>query len=263
MNSEPETQTKRSHFNDLSDILAVIRRRSNLIIWTTVIITVLSLVVSLFLITPKYSSTTEILVNRKQDSTNITNGAQIQADVQMINTYKDIITSPAILDEVSQKITYQGHHLTSNELKNDINISSQQNSQVFSLQVESNNPELSAAIANTTAQVFKHRVRKIMSVNNVSILSKAISNSHPVSPNVLLDTIVGLIVGLLLGLIMAFLFNSLDRTVDNERFITDVVGLNDLGMVNEIPANKIKKEIMQQHHVHSHSNVHPGSYRRV
>lgn len=263
MNDEPETQTKRSHFNDLSDILAVLRRRSNLIVWTTVIITVLSLIVSLFLITPKYSSTTEILVNRKQDNTNMDNGAQIQTDVQMISTYKDIITSPAILDEVSQKITYQGHHLTPGELKNDISISSQQNSQVFSLQVKSNNPELSAAIANTTAQVFKCRVKNIMSVNNVSILSKAISNPHPVSPRVLLNTVIGLVVGLLLGLIMAFLFNSLDRTVDNEDFITDVVGLNDLGTINEIPANKIKNEIMQQHRVHSHSNAHSTSHRRV
>ena len=66
-----------------------------------------------------------------------------------------------------------------------------------------------------------------MNVNNVSILSKASSNPHPVSPRVLLNTIIGLVVGLLIGLILAFLINGLDRTVDNEGFITDVAGLND------------------------------------
>lgn len=262
MNNDLETQEKRSHFNDLSDILAVLRRRSNLIIWTTMIFTILSLVVSLFFITPKYSSTTEILVNRKQNNDNLAaNGAQIQTDVQMISTYKDIITSPAILDEVNQKITYQGHHLNTGELKNDINITSQQNSQVFSLQVKSSNPELSAAIANTTAQVFKARIKNIMNVNNVSILSKATSNNHPVSPRVVLNTLLGLVVGLLLGLIFAFVINGLDRTVDNESFITDVAGLNDLGMISEIPASKIKSEIIKQHH-HNNSNAR-YSHRRV
>lgn len=260
MNDDFETQEK-SRFNDLSDILAILRRRSNLIIWTTVIITILSLVVSLFCITPKYSSTTEILVNRKQNNDNLAaNGAQIQTDVQMISTYKDIITSPAILNEVSQKITYQGHHLNVGELKKDISITSQQNSQVFSLQVKSDNPQLSAAIANTTAQVFKARIKSIMNVNNVSILSKASSNPHPVSPRVLLNTVIGLVVGLLIGLILAFLINGLDRTVDSESFITDVAGLNDLGMISEIPANKIKSEIIKQHHHNSNEHY---SHRRV
>jgi Capsular polysaccharide biosynthesis protein len=50
--------------------------------------------------TPKYTATTQLLVNQKNE--NNANGQAYnnqQADIQVINTYKDIITSPVILKE--------------------------------------------------------------------------------------------------------------------------------------------------------------------
>ena len=82
-----------------------------------------------------------------------------------------------------------------------------------------------------------------MNVNNVTILSKAVENTKPVSPKVLLNTIAGIVVGIVLGMILAFTADGLDRTITDESFITEELGLNDLGIINEIPANKVKRMI--------------------
>ena len=82
-----------------------------------------------------------------------------------------------------------------------------------------------------------------MSINNVSILSKAVANSSPVSPKVGLNTIIGIVIGLVLGLILAFVSNELDWTITDESFITDDLELNNLGIISEIPAGKVKKLI--------------------
>lgn len=57
------------------------------------------------LIAPKYESDTSLLVNRKQDNDpNMQLNAQ-QADIQIINTYKDIITRPVVLETAANDLT--------------------------------------------------------------------------------------------------------------------------------------------------------------
>ena len=240
--NEANSQQNSSNFLDINKILAVLRKRKKTIIISTLVCAFLMLFMSVFVISPKYSSSTDILVNRKVDN-QVNAQAQLQADVQMISTYKDIITSPTILNAVSTQLKDQGFNMTPANIKSCISISNQQNSQVFTVAVKAKNPQLAAAIANTTANVFKVKVKKIMSVNNVSILSKAEENPKPVSPKVVLNTLIGLIVGCVLGLFLAFIFDSMDRTITDESFITEELGLNDLGIINEIPANKVKRMI--------------------
>ena len=72
----------------------------SVIIWT-VGLGIIGFALSEFIIQPKYSSSAQILVNQKKDrDPNALYNAQ-QADVQMINTYKDIITSPVIFNDAS------------------------------------------------------------------------------------------------------------------------------------------------------------------
>lgn len=238
--NEAAKREKISKFSDISEILGILRKRRGVIIWTTVICTVLTLFTSVFIISPKYSSSTNILVNQKNEN-QVNAQAQIQADVQMISTYKDIITSPTILNTASKELVQKGYDVNTDSIKNSIEISNQQNSQVFTVTVKTDNPNLSAAIANTVSNVFKRKIKGIMSVNNVSILSKATVNPNPVSPKITLNTLAGLLAGLILGLILAFVLNGLDRTVTDESFITEELGLNDLGIISEIPASKVKK----------------------
>lgn len=75
---------------DLANIFGILRKHIKLILGSTLIFLFATFLVSFFLITPKYSAATEILVNRKQTSAAL-QAQQVQTDVQMINTYKDII----------------------------------------------------------------------------------------------------------------------------------------------------------------------------
>ena len=74
-----------------------------------IILGILGMVLAYFgaktFVAPKYESTTSLLVNRKQDSNpNAQLNAQ-QADIQIINTYKDIITRPVVSQTVAYELT--------------------------------------------------------------------------------------------------------------------------------------------------------------
>ena len=73
---------------NIEQIFSILRKYRRLILSSTVVCTLLAIIVTFFLITPQYSASTELLVNRKQSTDAGAQWNQVQTDVQMINTYK-------------------------------------------------------------------------------------------------------------------------------------------------------------------------------
>ena len=96
------------------------------------------------------------------------------------------------------------------------------------------NSKLARDAANEIAKVFKQKVSSIMSVSNVSIVSKAVNNTNPVSPNVKLITLAGLVIGIFVGFVWGLIKELTDRTVKDVSYLTDELKLTNLGQVNFI-----------------------------
>ena len=135
----------------------------------TLFATLISMIISYFVLTPVYQASTQILVNQK-NTENQLDISQISSNVELINTYSVIIKSPAILEKVIEKLELTQ---TVDELNQNISVNSQENSQVFSLTVENNDAGKAVEIANTVSETFQQNIQTIMNVDNVSILAKA------------------------------------------------------------------------------------------
>jgi len=214
----------------LKEIFQTIRKRLWLITIMTAVIVATVGVVSFFFLTPIYQSSTQILVNQKASETPYINQAEIRTNIELINTYNEIIKTPAILDLVKEEL-----NLTES-LSNLITVGSSNNSQVMKITVEHTDPQMAVNIANTTANVFKEEIVKIMNVDNVSILSPAElpENPVPVKPNPMLNMAIGLVVGLMAGVGLAFLLEYLDNTIKSEQDIERLLELPVLGAIAEI-----------------------------
>lgn len=272
MNSSQQTA---NNTIDLHRLMMLCRKHIKMLIIWTLLAGVLGYVVAQFVVVPKYTATTEILVNQKH--TNDNNGQAYnnqQADIQMINTYKDIITNQVILNKASkqlknpvkvikpaQKAVYRtnadgtrrlikeaqpavverggkSYNLSTDELKKAISVQTQQNSQVFSLQVKTDDPQESAVVANTVANVFKQQIKKIMSVNNVTIVSRASTPDSPSFPNKKLFALAGAVLGLILSFLYILIGELMDTSVHDDDYLTNELGLTNLGQVNHIEMSK-------------------------
>lgn len=209
----------------------------SVIIWT-----VLGLIISLgcvfLFIEPKYNSSIDILVNQKANNAQVQYATQ-QADLQAINTYKDVLTKPIILTPVLKEIkntdNYQGNL---NSLAKSIKVSNQTNSQVVTVTVTDKNAYVAAYIANTVGKVFAKKVKKMMQVDNVTIVSDAKVNSKPVSPNKKLFALAGVVLGLFIGVAIAFIKEFTDKTIKDSSFLTDELGLTNIGSVYHLDINE-------------------------
>lgn len=278
---------------DLHRLMVLCRKHIKMLIIWTLLAGILGFVIAQFVVVPKYTATTEILVNQRH--TNDNNGQAYnnqQADIQMINTYKDIITNQVILSKASkqlkdpvhvikpaQKAVYRtnadgtrrlikeaqpavvergskSYNFSTDELKKAISVQTQQNSQVFSLQVKTDDPQESAVVANTVANVFKQQIKKIMSVNNVTIVSRASTPNSPSFPNKKLFALAGAVLGLVLSFLYILIGDLMDTSIHDDEYLTNELGLTNLGHVNHI-------EMSRDFKINDDNRRHGNGNRRV
>lgn len=227
-----------NRFNSLNflSVFGILKKHIVLIIGFSIIGLLVSLVITFGVMKPKYTSTTQLLVNQKLDKSQLmVQAQQTQTDIQRIYTYKDIITSPVVQNTVKKDLgTLPGID------KAKINVSSQQNSQVFSVSAVASNPYTAADVANDTANVFQNKIKKMMAINSITVVSKAKPQMKPTSPNIPINVILGLLVGLLVGIMTALIKSYFDTTITDPSFLEDEFGLNNLGIVTEIEDKNMK-----------------------
>lgn len=274
---------------ELSRLWNIIKRSFWLMIVLGIVCAAAAFGVSKFVLTPKYSSAVAMLVNRKSgdQAANGVEYADEQANVQLISTYKDIITKPVILNKVANELTnphrvlvkkavpaqtkrvwnpqQQRYYTTTTrkaqpaqyklvpakysnidakKLSDEIAIANETNSQVFTVTVTDPNPTKAKDIANEIAAVFRTEVVRMMSVKNVSVVSKATTDTTPVSPKTKLITLAGLVLGILIGFVIGTIRELTDRAVKSIDFLTGDMGLVDLGVVSYI--GKVNKHAPAQ-----------------
>ena len=234
--------------------------------------------VSEYVLVPKYTASTQLLVNRKSTDANQAYANQ-QADVNAVTTYKDIITSNVILKGASKylanpvtlvkkatpakKAVYRteddgtrtlvkkavkakpavykregkSYSVSASELSSAVSVTTTTSSQVFTLSATAETPAKAQAIANAVAKEFKEQIPKIMDVNNVTIVAEAAKGSQSY-PNVKMITVVGVLAGLVISLLIIIIKDLSDTTVREDSFMTNELGLTNLGEIASITMPK-------------------------
>lgn len=229
----------------LQEIALVLKKRV-LLIFSMMILGVVALAgMTFFLITPKYGTDTQLVVQSNQETlTNANLQSDLTGNVMMVNTYKDLIKSDVVLDQVSLQLAKEdGIQYTSNELNKMISVTQSQNSQMFSIRVVSINAKEAMEIANKTAMIFKEKAVEILKVDKVSIISPAKLQTTPVSPNKKLNLLIGAVIGLILGVMIVFLLEFLDKTVKDTKFIENELELPILGEISVLSNKELQSSI--------------------
>jgi len=214
---------------DLSKLFTILKKNTKYLISLPIVFLVLSLVITFVFMTPKYSSSTQVLVNQKKTDNQMMS-QEIQSNLQLVNTYSEIIKSPRILDKVSKNL--KGKY-SSKEISGMLTVNNQEESQILNIAVENESREAATKVANEIANVFSKDVSKIMNVDNVSILSKADANGNQISPQPLVNSVGAIILGLIVALIIIFLKEMLDKRIKTEEDVAEILDLPVLGTIQD------------------------------
>lgn len=217
---------------DISELLTVLKKNIVMIISLGLLGLILSSVYTLFIVTPQYDASTQLLVNEKNSEGSSIEATDITKNLQMISTYTELIKGPAILNGVQEALETD---LKTNQLADKISITSPEGALVFLVTVTDSDPYKAAEIANAVAGTFQNEIGTIMnSVDNVAITYKAIPNVNPISPNIPLNLIIGLLVGGMFGIGISFIREFMDKTIKDSATVYQIANWNNLGEIHEI-----------------------------
>ena len=221
------------------DIMLLLRRiweKKVLIVLVTLLFTVASLAVSIFVITPQYSSTTKVyVVNQKKDDKAITT-QDVQLGSLLVKDYKEIILSNKVMEDAAEK---SGTGLTAKELAKKVSVEAPKDTRIISITVQDKDPQVASDLANTVKEVSADQIKEVTKIDDVTTLEEAKAATSPSSPNIPRNAVLATALGLILAVAGVVLFELLDDRVKRAEDIEETMGLVLLGVV---PDTKIGKK---------------------
>lgn len=216
---------------NLETVLKILRKNVFLIITLTLLSGIFMALVTFFLMTPKYEAETQILISQPETRGTV-NNQDIETSLQLITTYRDIIQSPIILEEVIGNLELD---MPIRELSEQIAVSNQDQSQVITVTVTDDAIGDAIVIADEVAAVFQERVIEIMDVDNVSVLAPANleANTSPVAPDPIINIVLGLVAGMIAGVTLAFGRAFFDKSVRNEEDVSRHLSIPVIGSIDK------------------------------
>ncbi|WP_430786444.1 YveK family protein [Virgibacillus flavescens] len=211
---------KESEIN-LKEYYSLIKKR----LWIVVLITIITTAAGYF-----YSHYNNTLLY--QTSTRIIIGSE-SGDMK---TLMVMIKDPIIMEGVKEKLQIPR---SAESIAAGIVVEVIDDSRVVKISVTDQDPELAVDIANSTAEVFKSEIAKILNFNDVQLLSGAKENPVPINETQNKTTIIALVFGVIAGIGLIFLLDSLDGTVKRERELEGILGVPVIGVISNMNKKKV------------------------
>ena len=221
------------------DIMLLLRRiweKKVLIVLVTLLFTVASLAVSIFVITPQYSSTTKVyVVNQTKDEKKAITTQDVQLGSLLVKDYREIILSNKVMEDAAEK---SGTGLTAKELAKKVSVEAPKDTRIISITVQDKDPQVASDLANTVKEISADQIKEVTKIDDVTTLEEAKAATSPSSPNILKNGILATALGLILAVAGVVLFELLDDRVKRAEDIEETMGLVLLGVVPDTKTGK-------------------------
>ncbi|WP_210123369.1 MULTISPECIES: Wzz/FepE/Etk N-terminal domain-containing protein [unclassified Staphylococcus] len=214
---------------DLTKILRILKNNLKLLIILPLVCLLISAIVTIFFLDEEYQASTQVLVNQKESDSQMM-AQEVQSNIQLVNTYSEIVKSPRILDKVSKELNRK---YSASELSSMLTVTNQAESQLLNIDVVSKSGKDSEKIANKLAEVFSDEVPDIMNVDNVSILSTADDTTKQVAPKTMINLVMGIVIGLIIALIIIFIEEIFDKRIKSETDVENELEIPVLGSIQK------------------------------
>ena len=221
------------------DIMLLLRRiweKKVLIVLVTLLFTVASLAISIFVITPQYSSTTKVyVVNQTKDEKKAITTQDVQLGSLLVKDYKEIILSNKVMEDAAEK---SGTGLTAKELARKVSVEAPKDTRIISITVQDKDPQVASDLANTVKEISADQIKEVTKIDDVTTLEEAKAATSPSSPNIPKNGILATILGFILAVAGVVLFELLDDRVKRSEDIEETMGLVLLGVVPDTKTGK-------------------------
>lgn len=176
----------------------------------------IAIIYSLYYLTPLYTSSISLYVNNRLDmrETDYVTTSDMSASRNLVKTYITISNSDRVMNAVSNALN---NEYSADYLKGAVSAEQQDNTELFTVTVTTTDPERSALIANTIADVFPDVLADIVEGSSARVIDYGKVPSGKSYPSNTRNALIGLLIGIVVaGVLVTVEYLSDVRIMDEE-----------------------------------------------
>lgn len=215
---------------DLRDFFYILRKRIKLILFITVACTLVSAILSFFVIKPTYEAKTTIVIGKTESSQGDKsqyNYNDIMMFQKLVKTYAEIGKSTVVAERASAKVK----DISADKLQKMITVTPQADTQIIQFKVENNNPEKAYTIMNAVCNSFIEEAKRIYPSGSIQVMDGAKVPEKPIKPKKAMNIAIAFLIGLMASVGLTFVLEYMDKTIKTEEDINKYLDLPVIGII--------------------------------
>ena len=216
----------------LQEIFSILWSKLFLIILGPLLGGVVAFSITYWGIEPEYTSRISMFVNNTQNRENLNaNINDINASQKLVATYIELLKSDKFLHEVSEVAELE---YTPNQLRDAITANAINGTEIFEIKVTMKDKEVAAHIANTIGKIAPEEIIRVVKAGSVALIDEAVVVEMPSSPNITLNTLIGMMLGGVLAVLGVLVAAMLDNRIKSDEDIKKYFELPILGVIPDL-----------------------------
>lgn len=217
----------------LQEIAYALKKRWKLIALITIAATLVSAILSFFVIKPQYEATTKLFIGKQESQDNNSyNNSDVMMYQQLMKTYAELAKTSDLVTKAVKSANLDYNQKEIKGILNNLNVTPSADTQILDLSFKGGNPKEVLKLTEAITDEFISESKELIPNGNVQVIQKPQLPERPVSPNKKLNILIAFVLGLMVGVGVVLLLEYLDNTFKSRE---DLENTLDLPIIGTIP----------------------------
>lgn len=216
----------------LQEIAYALKKRWKLIALITIGATLISAILSFFVIKPQYEASTKLFIGKQESQdNNAYNSSDVMMYQQLMKTYAELAETTDLVTKAVDNAGLDFNNKQIKELLKNLQATPSADTQILDLTYKGGNPEDVLKITEAITNEFISESKKLIPNGNIQIIQAPQLPEHPVSPNKKLNILIAFVLGLMVGIGVVLLLEYLDNTFKSREELEKTLDLPIIGTI--------------------------------
>lgn len=216
----------------LQEVTYALKKRWKLIALITIAATLVSAILSFFVIKPQYEATTKLFIGKQENQDNNTyNNSDVMMYQQLMKTYAELVKTSDLVTKAVKSADLDYDHKDIEGILKNLNANTSADTQILDLTFKGRDPKEVSKLIEAITNEFILEAKELIPNGNVQIIQKPQVPQYPVSPNKKLNIAIAFVIGLMIGIGIVILLEYLDNTFKSREELEKILNLPIIGAI--------------------------------
>lgn len=215
----------------ISEIFEALKKRWILIVSITLVATLISGVLSFFVIKPTYETSTKVFIGKEESNQEGYNTNDIQMYQKLLQTYAETIKTNEVVQAAINSTN--NTDLTVPAVKGALTVTPVSDTQILQIKYQNKNPEVAKEILESITNEFVILAKELVPNGNVRVIEAVQLPENPVAPNKKMNVAIAFLLGLMVSVGLVFLIEYLDNTFKSKEELEKELDIPVVGIIPE------------------------------